>query len=271
MCVANPSIVCSMIACWKLGPALAAGNTIIMKSSELAPLVIQKLAAQVREAGFPPGCVNVLCGRGPIAGAALAEHMQVRKIAFTGSIATGRGILKAAASSNLKKVTLELGGKGPSIVFADADLENALTWAMAAITLHNGQVCAAGSRIYVQASIYDRFLEAFRQRSQEAVHGDPLLSTTTKGPIISSSQHAKILEYIQKGKASGAKLLHGGNKIGDTGGHFVEDTAFADVTEDASIMKEEIFGPVAVSFLFPSYLLCYLSICSSNLDTVFYS
>ena len=240
-----------MIACWKLGPAIAAGNTIIIKSSELAPLVIQKLAAMVREAGFPPGCVNVLCGLGPIAGAALAEHMEVRKVAFTGSIGTGRGIVKAAASSNLKKVTLELGGKGPSIVFADADFDNALTWAIMGVNLNNGQVCAAGLRIYVQASIYDRFLEAFRERSQEAVHGDPLLNTTTKGPIISGNQHAKILEHIQNGKESGARLLHGGNKLGETG-HFVENTAFADVTEDASIMREEIFGPVAVGFF--SYL-----------------
>ena len=129
-----------MIACWKLGPALAAGNTIIINSSELAPLVIQKLASKVREAGFPPGCINVLCGLGSVAGAALAQHMEVRKVAFTGSIATGRGILKAAASSNLKKVTLELGGKGPSIVFADADLETPLTWAVMGINLNNGQV-----------------------------------------------------------------------------------------------------------------------------------
>ena len=200
----------------------------------------------VREAGFHPGCVNILCGLGSVAGAALAEHMEVRKIGFTGSIATGRSILKAAASSNLKKVSLELGGKGPSIVFADADFDNALTWTIMGITIHNGQICAAGSRIYVQASIYDRFLQAFQQRSQKEVHGDPLLHTTNKGPIISSVQHAKILEHIKNGKASGARLLHGGNQLGKTG-YFVENTAFADVAEDASIMKQEIFGPVAVS------------------------
>ena len=245
---ANFSLPYSMIACWKIGPALALGNTLIIKSPELAPLSIQKLAALSLEAGFPPGVIQILCGLGPVAGGALSSHMEVRKIAFTGSIATGRLILKAAASSNLKKVTLELGGKGPSLVFSDADFENALFWTTMGITAHNGQVCSAGSRIYVQADIYDRFLVAFRQQAESAVHGDPLLTSTTKGPVINGTQHKKILEYVAGGKKAGAKLLYGGKEIdAEKGGHYVENTAFVDVGEDETIMKEEIFGPVAVS------------------------
>ena len=237
-----------MLACWKIGPAIALGNVLIIKSPELAPLSIQKLAALTLEAGFPPGVINVVCGFGNVAGSALSEHMEVRKVAFTGSVATGRQILKAAATSNLKKVTLELGGKGPSLVFSDADFENALFWTTMGITMHNGQICAAGSRIYVQAGIYDRFIKAFQERSQAAVHGDPLLATTTKGPIISGEQHKKILGYMESGKKAGVKLLHGGKAIEpEKGGHFVENTAFVDVGEEETIMKEEIFGPVAVS------------------------
>ncbi|KAJ5086176.1 hypothetical protein N7532_010947 [Penicillium argentinense] len=235
-----------MITIWKLAPALAAGNVLIIKSSELSPLYAQKLAELVKETGFPAGVVNIVTGDGASAGQALSEHMDVRKVAFTGSAVAGRKILQAASRTNLKKVSLELGGKGPSIVFDDCDLENALLWTRVGITANNGQICAAGSRIYVQAAIYDRFIEAYKQAAAGAptVAGDPLDTSTTKGPIVSHAQHQKILDYIRQGKQSGAKLLFGGERIGDKG-YFVQNTAFADVADDAAIMREEIFGPVA--------------------------
>jgi aldehyde dehydrogenase (NAD+) len=142
-------------------------------------------------------------------------------------------------------VTLELGGKGPSIVFGDANIENALMWTSIGITANNGQICAAGSRIYVHSSIYDTFVKQFTKRAALAIHGDPLLAETTKGPIISTAQHAKIMNYVGQAEAAGVRLLHGGESLG---GNFIANTAFIDVPEDTVIMKEEIFGPVAVSF-----------------------
>jgi aldehyde dehydrogenase (NAD+) len=236
-----------MITIWKLAPALVTGNALIIKSSELSPLYALRLAELVKEAGIPAGVVNIVSGEGSSAGQALSEHMEVRKIAFTGSDVSGRKILQAASRTNLKKVSLELGGKGPSIVFDDCDLENALLWTRIGITANNGQICAAGSRIYVQASIYDKFVEAYTKASAApTVAGNPLDTSTTKGPIVSQAQHQKILDYIRQGKESGARLLFGGERIGDKG-YFVQNTAFADVADDATIMREEIFGPVAVS------------------------
>ncbi|KAL5355293.1 aldehyde dehydrogenase domain-containing protein [Aspergillus floccosus] len=235
-----------MITIWKLAPALAAGNVLIIKPSELSPLYAQKLAQLIQEAKFPAGVVNIIAGDGASAGRTLSEHMLVRKISFTGSSATGRQILKAAAATNLKRVNLELGGKGPSIVFDDCDLENALLWTRIGITANNGQICAAGSRIYVQKTIYEQFLKRYAEMaaSTPTVAGDPLNPATTKGPIVSAAQHKKVLSYIEQGKQCGARLLFGGEKVGDKG-YFVQNTAFADVSEDATIMKEEIFGPVA--------------------------
>ncbi|KAF9887341.1 hypothetical protein FE257_010336 [Aspergillus nanangensis] len=235
-----------MITIWKLAPALAAGNALIIKPSELSPLYAQKLAQLIQEANFPPGVVNILPGDGASAGRTLSEHMLIRKISFTGSAPTGRQILKAAAATNLKRVNLELGGKGPSIVFGDCDLENALLWTRIGITANNGQICAAGSRIYVQEGIYEEFLAKYAEmaRKMPAVVGDPLDPTTTKGPVVSGAQHQKILGYIAQGKKGGARLLFGGREVGEKG-YFVENTAFADVGEGEAIMKEEIFGPVA--------------------------
>lgn len=193
---------------------------------------------------LPPGVINVLCGIGSVAGQALAEHAHVKKLSFTGSPGVGRSILATSARTNLKQVTLELGGKGPSIVFADADWENALLWTTLGITVNNGQICAAGSRIYVQDTIYDKFVEEFSKRSRDAVHGDPLLPETTKGPVMNSAQLDKMVSYVAKGKKGGARLLHGGEKLG-TSGHFFANTAFADVSQGAAIMQEEIFGPFA--------------------------
>jgi aldehyde dehydrogenase (NAD+) len=235
-----------MITCWKLAPATAAGNTLIIKTPEYAPLYGQKLAQLVLEAGFPPGVINIVCGEGRIAGQALASHMDVHKIAFTGSTATGRAIMKAAAESNLKKVTLELGGKSASIVFEDADFDNAVFWTTLGITANNGQVCAAGSRIYVHSSIYERFLKAFSARSAEIVQGNPLTRETTKGPMINKTQHDKVISHIDQAIATGVKKLHGGKATGD---NVIENTAFFDVAQTDAIMQEEVFGPVAVSAL----------------------
>ncbi|OOQ89553.1 Aldehyde dehydrogenase [Penicillium brasilianum] len=235
-----------MITIWKLAPALVTGNVLIIKTSEMSPLYAQRLAELVKEAAIPAGVVNIVPGEGASAGQALSEHMEVRKVAFTGSSIAGRKILQAAARTNLKKVSLELGGKGPSIVFDDCDLENALLWTRIGITANNGQICAAGSRIYVQDSIYDRFIEAYQKAGAEAqtVAGNPLDAASTKGPVVNSTQHQKILDYVRQGKESGARLLFGGERIGDKG-YFVQNTAFADVADDATIMREEIFGPVA--------------------------
>ncbi|KAJ5094734.1 hypothetical protein N7456_010595 [Penicillium angulare] len=235
-----------MITIWKIAPALVTGNTLIIKTSENSPLYGLRLAELIKEAGIPAGVVNIVAGDGANAGQSLSEHMEVRKIAFTGSSIAGRKIMQAAAKTNLKKVSLELGGKGPSIVFDDCDLANALLWTRIGITANNGQICAAGSRIYVQDSIYDRFIEAYKKAAAEnpTVAGDPLNTSTTKGPIVSRVQHEKILDYIRQGKACGARLLFGGEKIGEKG-YFVQNTAFADVGDNDAIMREEIFGPVA--------------------------
>lgn len=233
-----------MIAFWKLAPAIAAGNVLILKTPETTPLWGQKLAELVKESGFPPGVINILCGYGDVAGQALSEHMDVRKIAFTGSPSVGRRILTTAARTNLKRVSLELGGKSPSIVFADADWDTALFWTTLGITASNGQVCVAGSRIYVEKTIYDRFLAEFSSRSQNTVVGDPFSPETTKAAVASKAQLDKIVAYVERGKHSGARLLHGGQRlVGD--GYLVENTAFADVDQGAEIMKEEIFGPLA--------------------------
>jgi aldehyde dehydrogenase (NAD+) len=239
-----------MITIWKLAPALATGNALIIKSSEMSPLYAQRLAQLVKEAGIPAGVVNIVTGEGASAGQALSEHREVRKVAFTGSAVAGRKILQAASRTNLKKVSLELGGKGPSIVFDDCDLGNALLWTRIGITANNGQICAAGSRIYVQESIYDRFVEAYQRATANApsVAGNPLDAATTKGPVVNYAQHQKILDYIRQGKESGARLLFGGERIGHKG-YFVQNTAFADVADNATIMREEIFGPVAVSHI----------------------
>ena len=236
-----------MIAIWKLAPALATGNTLIIKMPELSPLAGQKLGELIVEAGFPAGAVNILCGFGKTAGQALAEHMTVRKISFTGSATTGREVLRASANSNLKKVSLELGGKGPSIVFSDANLQNALFWTGLGMSANNGQICALGSRIYVQDTIYAEFIEQFQAqaRARPSVMGNPLENETTKGPVVSKSQHDRVLSYLKKGQEEGAKVLVGGEgaPVGSSG--FVENTIFVDVREDMTIVKEEIFGPVA--------------------------
>ncbi|KAL7934737.1 aldehyde dehydrogenase domain-containing protein [Trichoderma chlorosporum] len=233
-----------MMLAWKVAPALACGNTIVLKPAEQTPLSALYFGKLIVEAGFPPGVVNIIPGLGYISGKALASHMDVDKIAFTGSTATGRSIMKSAAS-NLKNITLECGGKSPSIVFEDADLEQAVKWCHSGIMDNMGQVCTSTSRIYVQDSIYDKFLAKFTERTKEAATkiGDPFHEDTYQGPQVSKAQFEKVLGYIDEGKKSGARVLHGGAKHGDKG-YFIQPTVFADTTEDMKIVKEEIFGPV---------------------------
>jgi aldehyde dehydrogenase (NAD+) len=242
-----------MITIWKLAAALATGNVLIIKTPEASPLYGQKLGDLIVEAGFPPGVVQILCGLGTVAGSAISAHPEIRKVSFTGSTAVGRQILAASAKTNLKKVSLELGGKGPSIIFDDANFENALQWASAAITMNNGQICAAGSRIYVQDTIYERFVKAFSEKTRDVTGGDPLLEETTKGPVINGSQKKRIMDYIKKGQSENQKLLHGADDSAlPSGGHFVPNTAFVDVDPKSTVIREEIFGPVACIAKFSS-------------------
>ncbi|KIX02486.1 aldehyde dehydrogenase [Rhinocladiella mackenziei CBS 650.93] len=228
---------------WKIGPAIACGNTVVLKTAELTPLSGLYAARLCQEAGFPPGVINVISGFGKIAGAAIASHMDVDKVAFTGSTVVGRQILKAAASSNLKRVTLELGGKSPNIVFNDADIDNAISWVNFGIFYNHGQCCCAGSRIYVQEGIYDEFVTRFRERTLKNAVGDPHDPNTFQGPMISRGQFDRVMGYIEAGKKAGAKIETGGGRHGDTG-YFIQPTVFSNVCDDMKIMQEEIFGPV---------------------------
>lgn len=228
---------------WKIGPALATGNAVVMKSAEQTPLSALVFAQYIKQAGFPPGVFNLISGFGKVAGAAISEHMDIDKVAFTGSTVIGRTIMKAAAASNLKKVTLELGGKSPNIVFNDADIESAIEWVNFGIYYNHGQCCCAGTRIYVQEGIYDKFLEAFKKRANSTVVGDPFHEDTFQGPQVSQLQYDRIMGYIKSGKEAGAKVEVGGERHGDKG-YFIQPTIFSDVTPDMQIMREEIFGPV---------------------------
>lgn len=228
---------------WKISPAPATGNTIILKSAEQTPLSALVFANFVKEAGFPPGVVNIISGFGNIAGAAMSSHMNIDKIAFTGSTAVGRQIMKEAALSNLKKITLELGGKSPNIVFDDADIEQAISWVNFGIYYHGGECCTAGTRIYVQEGVYDRFLELFKQRARQNKVGDPFLEDTFQGPQVSQAQFDRIMQYIQIDKDEGAIVETGGVRDGDQG-YFIQPTILSNVHSRMRVMQEEIFGPV---------------------------
>ncbi|KAJ2896354.1 aldehyde dehydrogenase [Zalerion maritima] len=228
---------------WKIGPALCTGNTIIMKTAEQTPLSALVFANLVKEAGFPPGVLNIISGFGKVAGAAISSHMGIDKVAFTGSTLVGRTIMKAAASSNLKKVTLELGGKSPNIVFNDADIEQAVSWVNFGIYFNHGQCCCAGSRVYVQEGIYDKFVAAFKARAEKNKVGDPFAEETFQGPQVSKVQYDRIMEYITSGKKEGATVTTGGERFGNKG-YFIQPTIFTDVKPEMKIMQEEIFGPV---------------------------
>ena len=194
---------------WKLGPALATGNTVVLKSAEQTPLSILVFANLIKEAGFPPGVVNILNGYGKVAGAAIAQHPGIDKIAFTGSTATGREIMKMA-SINMKNITLETGGKSPLIVFDDAYLDQAVKWSHLGIMSNQGQICTATSRILVQEGIYEKFIEAFKKQIQEAsIIGDPFKDDTYQGPQVTKAQYERVLSYIESGKSEGATLAMG--------------------------------------------------------------
>ncbi|KAJ7198022.1 aldehyde dehydrogenase [Mycena pura] len=234
---------------FKIAPALATGNTIVLKPSEFTPLTALKMCSLIQEAGFPKGVVNVLVGYGNTVGQAIAEHMGIQKVAFTGSTLVGRKIMAAAANSNLKNVTLELGGKSPSIIFDDADLEQAVNWAAHGIFWNHGQACCAGSRIFVQAGIYDKFLEKFTEKTRKINVGDPFASGIDQGPQVSQVQYERVMGYIESGMADGATVHTGGKRHG-TNGYFIEPTIFTNTKPEMKIVREEIFGPVGVVIKF---------------------
>ncbi|KAL6163093.1 mitochondrial aldehyde dehydrogenase [Exserohilum turcicum] len=236
------------MAAWKLGPALCTGNTVVMKAAEQTPLSLLYLGYLIKEAGFPPGVVNFLNGEGRKAGAALAQHMDVDKIAFTGSTATGKEIMKMAAV-NMKNITLETGGKSPLVVFEDADLEQAVKWTHQGIMYNQGQVCTATSRVLVHESIYDTFVEAFKQHLKAtSVVGDPFKDDTYQGPQVTKAQFERVLSYIESGKSEGATLVAGGEAYKNAGGKgfFVAPTVFTNVKDTMKIYREEVFGPFVV-------------------------
>uniref|UniRef100_A0A8H7K6P6 Aldehyde dehydrogenase n=1 Tax=Bionectria ochroleuca TaxID=29856 RepID=A0A8H7K6P6_BIOOC len=215
---------------WKIGPAIATGNTVVLKTAEQTPLI-------------PPGVINILSGFGRVAGAAISSHMDVDKVAFTGSTVVGRAIMRAAADSNLKKVTLELGGKSPNIIFDDANIDEAISWANFGIFFNHGQCCSAGSRLLVQEGIYDKFVARFKERAADNKLGNPFNEDTYQGPQISQVQLDRIMDYIESGKKEGAMVATGGGRHGSEG-YFIQPTVFTKVTSTMRIAREEIFGPV---------------------------
>lgn len=240
-----------MMLSWKWGPALAVGCTIVMKPAEQTPLTALYMAALSKEAGFPAGVINMVTGFGPTAGAAISEHPDIQKVAFTGSVEVGRIIMAAAAKSNLKRVTLELGGKSPLVVFDDADIDYAVQTAHDALFANHGQSCCAGSRTYVHEKIYDQFVAKAVALAKARKVGDPFDKSTQQGPQIDDEMMTKVLGYIESGKKEGAKLQCGGKRIGKVG-YFIEPTVFSDVKDDMKIAQEEIFGPVQSIFKFSS-------------------
>lgn len=231
-----------LMVAWKWGPALATGNTIVMKPAEQTPLTCLRMAELALEAGFPPGVINVVPGYGPTAGAALVRHPQVDKIAFTGEGLTAKIIMREAAET-LKRLTFELGGKSPNIVFADADLDAAVAGAEFGLFFNQGQCCCAGSRLFVEDSVHDEFVERMIARIRDRRVGNPFDQDTRQGPQVDQAQFDRILRYIDRGRAQGAACVAGGRRVGDLG-YFVEPTVFTDVTDEMDIAREEIFGPV---------------------------
>ncbi|SHK51206.1 aldehyde dehydrogenase family protein [Paraburkholderia terricola] len=247
----EPMGVCALINAWnvpivmaasKLGPALACGNTAILKPAEQAPLSTVRLAELIHELGLPPGVVNVVPGFGATAGAAMSAHPDIDKIAFTGSTGVGKQILQASAG-NMKKVTLELGGKSPNIIFPDADLDKAVEAAVVAFCRNSGQICSAGTRLFVHESLHDEIAERVSAIASQYRIGSPLLHDTQMGPLVSQRQMERVLSYVDSGKSDGARLNIGGQRVGNVG-YFVQPTVFSNVSNDMRIAQEEIFGPV---------------------------
>jgi aldehyde dehydrogenase (NAD+) len=239
-----------MMLAWKWGPALACGNTVVMKLAEQTPITGMRMAELALEAGFPNGVINVLNGYGETTGAAIVAHPDVDKIAFTGHYETAKIIQKSAADS-LKRCTFELGGKSPNVIFADADLDKAVSGAHHAIYFHGGQCCTAGSRLFVEDKIRNDFVQKLTEKAKTRKLGDPLDPNTEQGPQVSQEQMDKILGYVDQGQKQGAKLVVGGKRHGNKG-FFVEPTIFDNVKDDMSIAKDEIFGPVVSILPFKS-------------------
>lgn len=229
--------------CGKVIPCVVAGNTIILKSSEKAPLTSLKLAALAHEAGFPPGVINVISGFGPTAGNALASHMEIRKISFTGSTRAGKLIFQAAGRSNMKRVCVEMGGKNPAVIFDDADLDKAADAAAASLQFNSGQICVANSRIYVHRAIFKEFVEIFSKKFTDVKLGSPLDKETNFGPQADKTQFDNILKLINEAKSEGAKLITGGERATEKG-YYIQPTIFAQVPAQANILQTEVFGPV---------------------------
>jgi aldehyde dehydrogenase (NAD+) len=232
-----------LLFAWKVAPALACGNTIVLKSAEQTPLTAIYAAKLFHEAGLPSGVLNIISGYGRTAGAALARHMDVDKLAFTGSTETGKAVLELGSKSNLKRVTLELGGKSPFIVCEDADVDQAVELAHSALFFNQGQCCCAASRTFVHESIHDEFVEKAKARCLSRVVGDPFKKGVEQGPQIDQMQFNKIMSYIKAGRESGAKLVTGGEQIG-TKGFYIMPTVFSEVQDDMPIATDEIFGPI---------------------------
>jgi phenylacetaldehyde dehydrogenase len=237
-----------LMAAWKLGPALAAGCTVVLKPAEQTSLSALRLGELIVEAGFPEGVVNIVTGYGETAGAALAAHPDVDKVAFTGSTAVGKLVL-GAASGNLKKVSLELGGKSPNIVLRDADLDVAIPGAASGIFFNQGQCCCAGSRLFVEQPMFDRVVEGVAEEAKKIKIGPGLDPTTQMGPLVSDEQLARVCGYLESGFSEGAKAVVGGRKLGEKG-YFVEPTVLVNTKPDMQVIREEIFGPVVAAIPF---------------------
>ncbi len=233
-----------LMQAWKWAPALACGNTLVLKPAEQTPLTALRIAKLAQDVGFPDGVINVVPGYGPTAGAALAAHMDVDKIAFTGETGTGKIVMTAAAQSNLKRVSLELGGKSPNVVFADADLDAAVEGAYFGLFFNQGQCCVAGSRLFVEERAYDEFVHKIAAKAKGRKIGDPFDIRTEQGPQVSEEQMHRVNGYIDAGKKDGARLVAGGDTTNHPRGYFVQPTVFADVQDEMTIAREEIFGPV---------------------------
>jgi betaine-aldehyde dehydrogenase len=233
-----------MMAAWKLAPALAAGCTCVLKPAEQTPLTALEFANWFEEVGLPAGVVNIVNGAGEVTGAALVAHPGVDKIAFTGSAAVGKMIVKSAADT-LKRVTLELGGKSPNIFFADADWEAAVDGALFGVFINQGEVCSAGSRVLVEKKIYGKFVEAMTEKAKRIKLGPPLERETKMGPLVSKEQYDRVTSYLEVGKKEAKTAIGGGRPKGFGKGYYVEPTIFYDVDNNARISREEIFGPVA--------------------------
>ncbi len=243
-----------LLASWKIAPALAAGNTVILKPASQTPLTAIRFGEICQEAGLPEGVFNVVTGSGSRCGMALVRHPGVDKIAFTGSTEVGKQIMREAAGT-VKRVSLELGGKSPNIVFADADVDAAVRGALTGIFYNKGEVCAAGSRLFVEEPIHDALVEKLRAKAESLTVGDPRDKNTRMGPVVSADQMAKVLEYIETGKREGAKLVAGGGRatVGSGKGYYVKPTVFDQVRNDMTIAREEIFGPVLATIPFKDF------------------